>query len=163
MGLYDILVIVCFVVGIGMAVVEACMPGFGVAGITGIALCIATVIFADMGHGPTFALCVTGIVVVLLAFLIWMLLRSLKKGKLSRKIVLNECENAEEGTPEAYLPQVGEEGSAVTALRPEGEADFGGNRCEVTCEDGFAARDSKIRVTGIAGKKVLVKALKLEN
>ncbi len=163
MGIYDILVIICFIVGIGLTVVEACMPGFGVAGITGAIVCFGSLIFAYLGHGITFSLCLTGVELVLLAIIVFIALRSLKKGRLSRKIILNDCEDAKAGTPSAELPEIGSSGVAVTALRPSGEADFGGKRWQVFCEDGFAARDDTVCVTGTDGKKILVKALKIRD
>lgn len=161
MGIYDILVILCFVVGLGLSVVEACMPGFGIAGVSGVIVCLASVFFAYLGHGMTFALCLTGIELILLAIIVLMTLRSLKKGHLARKVILNDCEDAKAGEPETQLPAVGSDGIAVTALRPAGEADFFGKRFQVVCEDGFAARDDTVRVTGTDGKKVLVKTLKI--
>lgn len=137
------------------------MPGFGVAGISGVIVCLASVVFAYLGHGITFALCLTGIELILLAVLVVLALRSLKKGRLSRKVILNDCEDAKAGETETELPAIGSDGIAVTALRPAGEADFFGKRFQVVCEDGFAARDDTVRVTGTDGKKVLVKTLKI--
>ena len=45
-------ILICFLIGIGLMVLEAFMPGFGAPGITGLILEIITLVMTWFEHGP---------------------------------------------------------------------------------------------------------------
>ena len=68
-------ILICFLIGIGLMVLEAFMPGFGLPGISGIILEVVAVALTWMNHGPMAALGMTLIVLSILAIAISMSLR----------------------------------------------------------------------------------------
>ena len=140
--------VVCFVVGIGLLVLEAFMPGFGLPGISGVIMEVVAIVLTWQNHGPVAALGLTIIVLSLIAIAISMSLRSATKGKLSRsKLILNEKESNEAGYRSAEDMQVflGKEGETTTVLRPTGMAEFDGVKLNVVSEG-----DSFLPVPGCA-------------
>ena len=63
-------IIVCFVLGIGLLIVEALMPGFGIAGFSGIALEIVALVLTWQQHGTMATLGMLLIVLSVLAIAI---------------------------------------------------------------------------------------------
>ncbi|MCQ2457237.1 MAG: hypothetical protein MJ142_00730 [Clostridia bacterium] len=151
----NILLIICFIGGVAMLVMEAFMPGFGVPGTIGILLEIAAIAVAWYSHGAVAALIVTLAALVLIAIAISVSLRSATKGKLNKHFVLNDVENADEEDSDISV-FMGREGIAVSALRPAGTAEFDGVRMEVTCLDGLAAKGQKVRVISTQNGKITV-------
>lgn len=156
-------IIVCFVLGIGLLIVEALMPGFGIAGFSGIALEIVALVLTWQQHGTMATLGMLLIVLSVLAIAISTSLHSLTKGKLSKSskssIVNSHTESTDAGYRSAEDMQVflGREGTATTALRPTGLGEFDGVRLNVVSEGDFIENGTKIRVTQIEGSRIVVK------
>ena len=122
-------IIVCFVLGIGLLIMEALMPGFGIAGFSGIALEIVALVLTWQQHGTMATLGMLLIVLSVLAIAISTSLHSLTKGKLSKSSIVNShTESTDAGYRSAEDMQVflGREGTATTALRPTGLGEFDG-------------------------------------
>ena len=49
-------IVICFIFGVGLLVVEAFMPGFGLPGISGIVLQVAAIVMTYFNHGAVAAL-----------------------------------------------------------------------------------------------------------
>ena len=60
-------ILICFVIGIGLLILEAFMPGFGAPGITGIVLEVITLVMTWFEHGPIATLAMLLIVLLVLA------------------------------------------------------------------------------------------------
>jgi membrane-bound ClpP family serine protease len=150
--------IVLVVIGMILIVVEMMIPGFGAAGVSGgIALIAGLVIGSETLMGAMFSLL---IVVVLLAILAALIMKSALKGKLSKSpVVLNTSIDA--GSTELFDEKmkelVGKNGRTVTALRPSGIAEIDGKRVDVVSCAEFIDKDADIVVESIDGMKVLVK------
>ena len=84
----NIVLVLCFIVGSGLVILEAFMPGFGVAGVFGIILEIVAIVFAWQFHGTLFALLGTLAVVELVAVAVILSYRSAMKGKISRSALI---------------------------------------------------------------------------
>lgn len=82
-------IIVCFVLGIGLLIVEALMPGFGIAGFSGIVLEVVALVLTWQQHGTMATLGMLLIVLSVLAIAISTSLHSLTKGKLSKSSIVN--------------------------------------------------------------------------
>ena len=83
--------LICFIAGIVLLVVELCMPGFGVAGFSGIACCIAVIVMQYTTNSPLVASIVSLVMLAIIIFLAILLIRSLNSGKLFRSpIVLKD-------------------------------------------------------------------------
>ncbi len=155
--------LVCFVLGIGLMVLEAFMPGFGLPGISGILLEVAAVVLTWFTHGPMAALGMTLVVLSVVAIAISMSLRSAANGKLSRsKLILKDTESNEAGYRSAADMEVflGKEGETTTVLRPTGMAEFDGVKLNVVSDVEFIPAGEKVRIVRVEGSRVLVRTVK---
>ena len=155
--------LVCFLVGIGLLVLEAFMPGFGLPGISGIVMEIVAIALTWVNHGPVAALGLTIIVLSLIAIAISMSLRSATKGRLSRsKIILKERESNEAGYRSAEDMQVflGKEGETTTVCRPTGMAEFDGVKLNVVSEGEFLPVGTRVRIVQVEGSRIVVRVIK---
>ncbi|MDD6050684.1 MAG: NfeD family protein [Clostridiales bacterium] len=155
-------IIVCFVVGIGLLILEAFMPGFGAPGITGVILEIITLVMTWFEHGPLATLGMLLIVLLVLAIAISTSLRSIISGRLSKSsLVHSATESNEEGyrSVEDLAVFMDREGVASSVLRPTGIADFDGVRLNVSSEGDYIPAGTKVRIIKVEGAKILVRAL----
>lgn len=155
--------LVCFVVGIGLLVLEAFMPGFGLPGISGIVMEIVAIALTWVNHGPVAALGLTIIVLSLIAIAISMSLRSATKGRLSRsKIILKDRESNEAGYRSAEDMQVflGKEGETTTVCRPTGMAEFDGVKLNVVSDGEFLPAGTRVRIVQVEGSRIVVRVIK---
>ena len=155
-------IIICFVIGIGLLILEAFMPGFGAPGITGIILEVITLVLTWFEHGPVATLGMLLIVLLVLAIAISTSLRSITKGRLSKSsLVHSETESNEDGyrSIQDLAVFMDKEGTATSVLRPTGIADFEGVRLNVSSEGDFIPAGTKVRIVKVEGAKILVRAL----
>ena len=155
-------ILICFLIGIGLMVLEAFMPGFGLPGISGIILEVVAVALTWMNHGPVAALGMTLIILSILAIAISMSLRSAANGKLSRsKLVLNDTESNVAGyrSTEDLEVFLGKEGVTTTVLRPTGMAEFDGVRLNVVSEGEFIQSGTQVQIVRVEGSRILVRTI----
>ncbi len=153
-------IIICFLVGISLLVVEVFLPGFGLPGISGIILEFVTVWLTWNSHGPVAALGMTIIILAVIAIAISVALKSAARGRLSKSsIILNHEESSEEGyTATADMDVfLGKEGTTTTVLRPAGIAEFDGVRLNVVSEGDFVAANTRVRIEQVEGARILVR------
>lgn len=156
-------ILVCLVVGLGLIVLEAFMPGFGLPGIAGVILHVVAVVFTWINHGPVAALGMTVILLSIIAIAISISLRSAANGKLSRsRIVLNETESNEAGYRSSEDMQVflGKEGVTTTVLRPTGMAEFDGVKLNVVSDGEFIQPGKKVQIARVEGSRIVVRTIK---
>ena len=156
----DVIIIICFIIGIGLLVLEAFMPGFGLPGITGVILEVIALSLTWVEHGALVTLGMLLVVLSILAIAISMSLRSATKGKLSKsQLIHHESETNEAGyrSTDALQVFLGREGQAVTVLRPTGIADFDGVRLSVSSEGDYVAAGTSVRIIKVEGSKIIVR------
>ncbi len=152
--------ILCFLFGILMFIVEMFTPGFGVAGGLGIASFAAIIVMQFLANSLTAALIVTAVLVLLLAIIIVLFIRSFQKGALSRSRIVNNTAVEGESSPvikEKGMSLVGKTGTAVTALRPTGIAEIDGVRMNVSTYGNFIEPGKEVVVEAVEGLNVFVK------
>ena len=152
----NLIMILCFIVGSGLIILEAFIPGFGVAGIFGIILEIVALWATWQLHGIFTALIALFAVLVLIGFAIFLSYRSAMHGRLSKSpLVLKETEAAgASASPEQWI---GQEGITVTALRPAGEIDIGGIRLSAASTGDFIPKGTAVTVTGTEGGHLVIR------
>lgn len=152
--------LVALVVGYVLLVVEMCIPGFGVPGISGIILAVLGII--TMQPTPLQALIVVVVYILLLCIALAICLRSAAKGRFSKsRLVLNEVatrSETQESSDLAYF--IGKTGTAHTMLRPAGIAEFDGVKLSVVTEGDFIDKDTPVRVSRVEGKRIIVSVMK---
>ncbi len=154
--------ILCMLVGVGLLIAEAFMPGFGVAGISGILFEAAAVILIYFRFGTIPAAIALLAVLTVIAIVLSISLRSAAKGKLSKSgIILNTTESTEDGYVSSDDTKVflGREGVATTVLRPTGMAEFDGVRLNVMTNGEFIEPGTKVRIEKTEGSRIIVRAL----
>ena len=151
---------VLFILGLLLLIVEAFMPGFGIAGITGLVLLVAGIIMTARTVFEAFVMVM--ILLLIVALLAFVILRSAKKGTLSRKLILWSAAKHENGFSASAdtTSLTGREGVAVTILRPAGTGEFDGQRLDVVSEGAFIERGAQIKIIRTEGRRIVVEPVK---
>ena len=155
-------ILICFIIGVGLLVLEAFMPGFGVAGLSGVVLEIITLVLTWMQHGPMATLGMLLIILSVLAIAVSISLRSVTKGKFSKsRIILREQESNQEGYRSSQDMDVflNKEGVTTTVLRPTGMAEFDGVKLNVVSEGEFIPAGTAVRIVRVEGSRIVVHTL----
>lgn len=164
--------IVLFVVGLVLLTLEIfVIPGFGITGIAGIICIFASLFLALVPGGPLMdfdaiskaIIQLTGAIVA--AFiLILILAKFLPKSRTFNKLILADEEKADQGyvSYPSEKELVGQQGIALTTLRPAGSAEINGKRYDVMADWEYIEKESKIVVLRVEGVKVVVKKVKEE-
>lgn len=168
--------IVLFLIGVGCLLLELLvLPGFGVFGVTGILLVLASIIMASQtfGHlGPTqsdtgqalqtikiLGGAVFGLVITAVA-----LSKFLPRIPLFNDMILTPPSALQDAAPRlrpelvagtAALP--GQSGVALTLLRPSGKAEINGQPLDVVSEGSFIPEGSTIEVVQCIGNRIVVR------
>lgn len=168
--LASIIEILMFVVGLGLILVEVfVIPGFGVAGISGIILIIASLFLAMLGADPflDFTAVSAAIIKLTVGFVaalifIFLLARFLPKSNIFKKFILSEEEKAVEGYTSRtnFSELLGTEGISLTTLRPAGTAEFNGKRVDVVTDSEYIEHGKPVIVTAVEGMRVVVREKK---
>ncbi len=95
---------------------------------------------------------------MLVAFLLFLVLRSAKGGMLYRRLILKSSATRQEGF--AAVPEdttlVGKEGVVLTQLRPAGTGEIDGLRMDIVSEGAFIAAGTRIQVVRVEGRRIVV-------
>lgn len=151
----NLIMIIGFVIGSGLIIVEAFIPGFGVAGICGVVLEIVALRCCWVLHGIVPALLALVGVLALIGLAVFLSYRSAMSGRLSKShLVLKDTEKADATDKPDWI---GMEGVAVTALRPAGQIEIDGNRLNAASTGDFIEKGSAVLVTGMEGDHCVIK------
>ncbi|MBQ2028839.1 MAG: hypothetical protein II481_05290 [Clostridia bacterium] len=150
---------ICVIVGVVLLLFEAFMPGFGIPGITGTILLIGSIVLAWIQYGAKVGLGMAVCVTALVGIVVSVSLRSLNSGKMAKSEFVLEGTEENNNTEERARIQklVGQEGVALTALRPVGLAELTEGRRNVQSDGEFIEKGAKIRVQRVSGTTVYVK------
>jgi membrane-bound serine protease (ClpP class) len=167
--LASVIEILMFIIGVALILLEIfVIPGFGIAGISGIILIFASLFFSLVGGDPFLdfelvsrAIIQLSISLVLALVLIFVLAKYLPKTSIFNKFVLSVSEKSGGGFSYHSIAKnlIGAEGIALTTLRPAGTAKINGKRVDVVTESEYVEKGKKIKVLAVDGIKVLVKEI----
>ena len=153
--------VILLVAGLALLLLEVfVLPGFGVAGIGGIALvalALSTSLFGEGASWKTIGLAASRVTIASAAAALGFLLvmRFLPQLPGSRKLVL-ESGFAGDGRDESELLSPGTPGVSLTPLRPAGIARFGERRVDVVSLGQFLDADCPIEIVRDEGHRVVV-------
>ena len=153
-GLMTVLI---FLVGVGLLVLEVFVPGFGIAGILGTIMVIAS-FFLTLGGGAE-AVKWLGLSIVLAAVGVYILSKYLPNSPIYNKIVLKNTSSMNKNDVKieaAYSTLVGKQGRAVTLLRPAGKINIEGQVLDAMTYGDFLAVDTAVVVDKVQGEKIYV-------
>ncbi len=158
--------IIMFVAGIILIFLEIfVIPGFGITGISGILLVLASIFLSLTGGLPFFDMNVISGAIIQLSIalagafiLILLVAKFLPKSKVFNRLVLAEEENAEKGfvSYPSVKELIGAEGIAITDLRPAGSVEINSRRYDVVADWQYIERGKKVKVIRVEGIKVVV-------
>jgi membrane-bound serine protease (ClpP class) len=172
LGTVGSLELILFVLGLVLLILEIfVIPGFGVAGISGIALIVASLVLSMQGFViPSFEwqknifrrnLFVVGAGVVSSIAAFSVLAYSLPKLRLFSHLTLETSQTADAGytvqSPDESSLLVGKIGTAVTTLRPSGKAMFDDELMYVETEGEFAEAGVKVEIIEVSGNRIVVR------
>jgi len=157
--------------GVVLLAVEAfVLPGFGVAGVAGIAAVGSSVFLSLLPRFATAAdvgtaagiISIAGIAVVLIG---WALIRHLpRSGRFARSgLMLEDSTSREVGYTSANVRAelIGASGVAMTDLRPAGVAKIGDERVDVVAESEWIGAGTPVRVVSAEGYRHVVRPVEL--
>ena len=155
----NLIMIIGFVVGSGLILLEAFMPGFGVAGIVGIILEIVAIVLTASMYGTTWAVIATFAVLLLIGLAVFLSYRSAIKGRLSKSpLVLKNEESAQpvSDAAAAMAEWISRVGTVATPLRPAGFIEIDGTRLNAATAGDFLEKGASVQVTGVEGDHLVV-------
>jgi membrane-bound serine protease (ClpP class) len=170
--------IAIFAIGVVLIMLEIfVIPGFGVAGISGICLCIIALLAMLIPNAPTeipipstdidwayfnntaMAICIAFVAAIIAMGL---LSRVLPKWSLMTKshLILSEAKSVSGPPRSADSPmlkiQPGDTGTVVAQLHPVGEVQFGNDLLDAVSDSGIIDSGTKVRVVTRDGNRIIV-------
>lgn len=159
-----------FAVGLGLLILELiAIPGFGLVGLAGILLMLASLIMTQLGTFQLWSLERIAAVVgrlagsMIAAFVMSLIfLRALPRFAAFNRLILSSETRASDGyvssSTEHDNDLVGERGIALSYLRPSGVGLFNGRRLDVITDGEFIPAQTPIEIVDARGSRVLVRA-----
>lgn len=141
-------------VGMVLLGIEIFIPGFGVFGILGLVLILASAVVTVLAV-PFGAFILLG-ELALIALIFYAMYRYIRKHQLYGKLILTDTVNDEIPDIGGLELFTGREGTTKTALRPYGTAEFNGTSLEVCADGGYIDVNTRVKVKSVEGKKVIV-------
>ncbi len=172
LGTVDSLELILFVLGLVLLILEIfVIPGFGVAGISGIALIVGSLVLSMQGFVlPDFEwqrdlfrrnILVVSLSTVSSIIIFGILAYSLPQMKLFNRLTLSAAQSAEEGftvqTKEEESKFLGKRGVTITKLRPVGKAEFDGEPLYVETEGEFVESGQQVEIIEVSGNRMIVR------
>jgi membrane-bound serine protease (ClpP class) len=164
--------LILFVIGLVLLILEIfVIPGFGIAGISGIALIVGSLVLSMQGFIlPDFewqrGLFRRNILVVSLStvssiVIFGILIYSIPQLKLFSRLTLKAAQTAEDGftvqTREEENRFIGKRGVSVTKLRPAGKAEVDGELIFVETDGEFMEAGQTLEVVEVSGNRIVVR------
>ena len=150
------LAIVLCILGFILLIAEIFMAGFGVCGGLGFLCLFCAILLTAKSFAQGFILFL--ILLIICGAVLWLVLRSASRGRLSKKIVLHDSvqQNAGDSHAESLL---GKTGTAATVLRPSGIALIEGVRMDVVTEGDFLPEGCAVKVVSTDGNRIVVRKI----
>jgi membrane-bound serine protease (ClpP class) len=163
--------VVLFLAGLVFLAAELfVIPGFGVAGLTGILLLIVSLLMASQHHnlpstGQDLSTLITSLAVIVVSFIVVLVaafgmsryfgtIPILNRFALAPPQPTDQADDRETGEDAI---KVGRIGVANTPLRPAGVVRFGERYVDVLTEGGFVDKGDEVKVVKITGNRVMVR------
>lgn len=150
-----LLITVLFVIGFLLLAVELFLiPEFGVTGLSGLFIIAISCYLMWTRLSPTWGLVSIILTTLVIGGAIWVFPHT----RAARWVVLESSVSAKNGytAAQSEIDLVGMEGTAISHLRPSGIAELADRRLDVIADGVFVERGSRVRVTKVAGSKILV-------
>lgn len=141
------------------------IPGFGLAGVTGLAAIVFSIgyaifaAFIQQSIAVNTALTFIFSSIIVSAGLVVLALKYLPKTAIGRRLILESSFKSEAGyvgSNENLEHMAGATGRTLTLLRPAGMAEIKGYRVDVVSEGEFISEQTEVKVIKVEGNRVVV-------
>jgi membrane-bound serine protease (ClpP class) len=149
----ELWIVLLFALGLSLIVAEIFLVGV-VLGLIGLTCMLVSIYFGfekSAGLGWTLV-AIAAASVPVLAF-VWVKV-------INRVLAMKFTQTGYTGAQMQYKDLVGQEGVALTSLRPAGMARFGDKKVDVVSEGEVVDPDSRVRVVEVKGNRVVVRAVR---
>ena len=154
-----------FLIGLGVLLLFieiALLPGFGAAGIPGMALIVAGIglvwIRSGLNTSLIYATATVALTIPLTILGLWLFRRT----RFGRSFILDIAANRTDGfqaPPQDLVNLVGKSGKSITPLRPAGAALINNQRVDVVTLGDFIEAEVEVEVILVEGNRVVVRNL----
>ncbi len=171
-GLVEIWEVAVFILGVALLLAEIfVIPGFGVAGISGITLVVLALGVSLIGNvGLSFpsggaiasATVTLATTMVLFIGMLFGLGKYIPRSDRFAQLVLQPNLGSKEGYTSSHTRSelVGVRGMALTPLRPSGAVDVGGDRIDVVTAGDWIAAGTEVEIVSVHGSRVEVRTVR---
>ncbi|HLN63499.1 MAG TPA: NfeD family protein [Symbiobacteriaceae bacterium] len=143
--------------GILLLLIEAFIPGFGVFGVGGIIAMGSSIFLSVPSQQQAFQYLAWTAVAFMLA--LFGIISGLSRRGLGKTLTLARHEKGWVPARADLSHMLGQEGKALTVLRPAGTAQFGQDKVDVVTEGEFVSAGTKVKVIRVDGARVIVRSV----
>ncbi|MFW5979117.1 MAG: NfeD family protein [Halanaerobium sp.] len=153
-------IVVLFITGVILILAEVfVIPGFGIAGISGITAVMLSLFF--IFPNTTIAVSVLLAVVLFTMIIAVIMFKKFGSSRFWKRISLvNSSKNYY--TSSSKKDYLGQEAKTLSKLRPAGMIEIEGKRIDAVSEGAFIEKDKKVKVISVSGSRVVVKKISEE-
>ncbi|MBQ6489179.1 MAG: hypothetical protein IJI75_08105 [Solobacterium sp.] len=157
MGPTTVMGIVLLITAFILLAIEAVIPGFGVPGISGLVLLGLGIMMCS--HSLAEALVLIAVLAVLLAIMIFVVLKLLSSGKINPPVVLNETLSKDKGfvSRDLHTDLMYQRGQALSDLRPAGKVSINDRAYDVISEGEFIQKGEMVEVISVSNNSLVVR------
>ena len=149
--------ILCCILMVVAIAIEMFTPSFGILTCIGVGLIIASVYLAfSSNHGASLGFVMLAVNIVMLPLAILVGMQFMKYSPMAHRGDIPVGPVLELEHPESDPDLVGQEGMALTPLRPSGTVEVGERRLEVVSDGSFVEKGQRIRVQRVDGNIIVV-------
>lgn len=144
-----------FIVGMALMLTELFIPGM-VAGLAGLLLMVAGIVLGFQQGGTTVGaiLAVAGVVSLPAFLIVWV-------KWIGPSLAITAKVEDDEQALESIHSLLGQQGVALTTLRPAGLAQIGDRRVDVVTDGEIIDKDTRIEAVEVRGNQVVVRAVRV--
>lgn len=171
LGLVESWEILLFVIGIILLLLEIfVIPGFGIAGISGLAAVLVALgvsLIGNIGFSFPSGSDISSAVLTLASTMVMLIIvlvsagRWLPKSNRFGQLVLTPTLSRETGhtSADSHTELIGRKGTALTALRPSGTVQIGDDRIDVVTSGEYIDKGEAIEIVDVHGSRVRVRSV----
>jgi membrane-bound serine protease (ClpP class) len=153
-------IVVLFIIGVILILAEVfIIPGFGIAGISGIAAVLVSLFFIF----PNTTIAINVMLAVIL-FTLVIAIYMVKKFGTSRfwKRISLESNSENYYSSSSKKDYLNQEAETMSKLRPAGTINLDGKRVDAVSEGGFIEKGKKVKVISVSGSRIVVREISEE-
>ena len=157
MGPTTVMGIVLLITAFILLAIEAVIPGFGMPGISGLVLLGLGIMMCS--HSLAEALVLIAVLAVLLAIMIFVVLKLLSSGKINPPVVLSETLSKDKGyvSKDLHTDLMYQRGQALSDLRPAGKVSINDRAYDVISEGEFIQKGEMVEVVSVSNNSLVVR------